>query len=403
MLMVNNCSGWLTNLVDTSPKQLIHQKDHSFEGKVVVVGAGASGLAAASLLESHGVEYQIIEATDHYGGRVQKDTSLADFPIDIGAEWIHYKKDILNRLIGKKGNDPEIDLIAYRPLDVYSWNGKKLRKSSKAGIKLTYWSFPEYKFKNTTWFDYLDLNFARKVRHNIIYNSEVVKIDYTGEKVVLTTLKGENYDADKVILTVPVGVLRSRAITFNPEMPAEKMKKLDSVPYYPGFKLIMKFNKGFYPDVLECSTERGEQYYYDVAFGKDSKDHILGLLSLGENAEYHYGLGSEQKIIQAVLSQLDEIYDGQATANFSGEYLLKDWGRYNYALGTWTDEISADKETLKWLNRPLDDKVFFAGGTYNKHRNRGTVHGAIMSGYDAVYEILEDHKQLSELTSTPEG
>ena len=63
---------------------------------VIIIGAGASGLAAAKKLEEDSVTYQILEATNKLGGRIQKNDTFADFPIDIGAEWIHENKSILN-------------------------------------------------------------------------------------------------------------------------------------------------------------------------------------------------------------------------------------------------------------------------------------------------------------------
>ena len=67
-----------------------------FEGNVIIVGAGAAGLAAAKKLGEEGVSYQILEATEKWGGRIQKNVDFADFPIDLGAEWIHEDKSILN-------------------------------------------------------------------------------------------------------------------------------------------------------------------------------------------------------------------------------------------------------------------------------------------------------------------
>ncbi|MEZ7924683.1 MAG: FAD-dependent oxidoreductase, partial [Flavobacteriales bacterium] len=74
-----------------------------FQGDVIIVGAGASGLAAAKKLEEEGISYQILEATNKLGGRIQKDETFADFPIDLGAEWIHEDKSILNYLINQPG------------------------------------------------------------------------------------------------------------------------------------------------------------------------------------------------------------------------------------------------------------------------------------------------------------
>ncbi|MGY8982562.1 MAG: NAD(P)-binding protein, partial [Cytophagales bacterium] len=47
--------------------------ENGFQGNVIIVGAGASGLAAAKKLEEEGISYQILEATDKLGGRIQKN------------------------------------------------------------------------------------------------------------------------------------------------------------------------------------------------------------------------------------------------------------------------------------------------------------------------------------------
>ena len=57
--------------------------------KIIVIGAGAAGLTAGHLLEQRGIEFEILEAAPIYGGRVRKLEGFADFPIDLGAEWIH--------------------------------------------------------------------------------------------------------------------------------------------------------------------------------------------------------------------------------------------------------------------------------------------------------------------------
>lgn len=394
LILLSNCSGWLTTLGDNSPRKLVEIKEHNFKGKVIVIGAGASGLAAAALLEDHGVEYQIIEATDHYGGRILKNSEFADFPVDLGAEWIHQKKDILNRLIDKEGKEPEIDLIKYRTLDSYSWNGAEYKKSSMLGVKLMYWSFPEYKFKSTTWFDYLEKSFAQKVKHKIIYNSPIKHINYTNDKVEVNTGNGAKYFADKVIVTVPLGVLKAKQIEFTPALPKAKMEAIQSVEFLPGFKLFLKFSEKFYPDMLDCETKDGnEKSYFDVAFGKDTQDNVLGLLLTGVSVEDYYKLGSETEIINSVLEELDVIFDEKASAHYLNEYLFEDWGRQKFTLGTYTDsEDGISKETLKALVQPMQNKVYFAGEAYDKYRQRGSVQGTVMSGYTTVYNLLEGDK-----------
>ena len=60
---------------------------------VVVVGAGAAGIAAARRLAAAGKRYALIEASDAVGGRCITDTTTFGAPYDRGAHWI-YTADI---------------------------------------------------------------------------------------------------------------------------------------------------------------------------------------------------------------------------------------------------------------------------------------------------------------------
>lgn len=57
--------------------------------RVVVVGAGISGLAAASGLRQAGIAYVVLEARDRVGGRLHT-IDLAGTPVDLGGSWIHH-------------------------------------------------------------------------------------------------------------------------------------------------------------------------------------------------------------------------------------------------------------------------------------------------------------------------
>jgi hypothetical protein len=63
--------------------------------RVVVVGAGAAGLWAAQLLIDKGFSVVLLEASDRYGGRVRPDDTLADYPVELGAEEIHGENTVL--------------------------------------------------------------------------------------------------------------------------------------------------------------------------------------------------------------------------------------------------------------------------------------------------------------------
>jgi polyamine oxidase len=56
--------------------------------RVIVVGAGFAGLAAANALQRAGVEVVVVEARERIGGRAWT-AEVAGAPIDLGCSWIH--------------------------------------------------------------------------------------------------------------------------------------------------------------------------------------------------------------------------------------------------------------------------------------------------------------------------
>ncbi len=57
----------------------------------LVIGAGGSGLAAASQLQKEGCEVIVLEGRDRIGGRAWTD-NLQDTPIDLGGSWFHVSR-----------------------------------------------------------------------------------------------------------------------------------------------------------------------------------------------------------------------------------------------------------------------------------------------------------------------
>jgi len=384
-----SCLKWAARADKKLPDETALHKTYHYSGKVIIIGAGASGLAAAKVLEKNNVDYKVLEATNRYGGRLKKDTILADFPIDIGAEWLHSAPITLNKLKGKYGDEIDEELIPYHLDCTAIWNGTEYKVNSSWQNDFRYNFLPESKFKNTTWYDFVNENIAKTVLQNIHYNSPVVSIDYSNNKVSVITTDGTTYEADRILVTVPIGVLKSEKISFIPEIKQERKDAIDEITFHPGFKVVMKFSDKFYPDAIECEVDNGEKGYYDIAFGKETQDNILGFLCTGDETQKYYDLNSNEQIIDSLISELDQIFDGKASANYSGEYILENWGQYEFALGTWTQAFQEKKSNLKILNQSLDQKVYFAGEINDPYKQMG-VPGAILSGYYSIDKLLTD-------------
>ncbi|MBL8568066.1 MAG: FAD-dependent oxidoreductase [Phreatobacter sp.] len=63
------------------------------EVDVVVIGAGAAGIAAARKVAAAGRSVVVLEAKDRPGGRCVTDTMTFGMPMDLGAHWVHAPAD----------------------------------------------------------------------------------------------------------------------------------------------------------------------------------------------------------------------------------------------------------------------------------------------------------------------
>lgn len=69
---------------------------------VVIVGAGAAGLAAANFFHSidpSPFSYKVLEARDRVGGRAHTDYLWHHYPIELGAEFIHGDRASTHNLV----------------------------------------------------------------------------------------------------------------------------------------------------------------------------------------------------------------------------------------------------------------------------------------------------------------
>jgi monoamine oxidase len=76
------------------------------EVDVIIVGAGAAGIAAARRLSAAGYSFTLVEATDRIGGRCITETNTFGVPFDHGAHWIHVPNvNPLTKLAPRTGLD----------------------------------------------------------------------------------------------------------------------------------------------------------------------------------------------------------------------------------------------------------------------------------------------------------
>src|SRR6185436_9404125 len=73
------------------------------EVDIVVIGAGAAGIAAARRIQAANRKVIVLEAGDRIGGRCIADTTTFEAPFDRGARWLHNPDGSMIRLARTAG------------------------------------------------------------------------------------------------------------------------------------------------------------------------------------------------------------------------------------------------------------------------------------------------------------
>lgn len=362
----------------------------SFDGRVLVVGAGPAGLTAAHLLRRAGVEVEVLEAGPTHGGRIRHDLDVADFPIPLGAEWVHVDGSILDEIVDDPSVDVGIDLVGYGPDDEVAIVGPGGDVVAVLPIEPEVFD-GDTKFRGSSWLDFYDTNVVPGIADVIRYDTPIVEIDHGGDRVVATDAAGGTHTADRIIVTVPLRILQRRELAFVPPLEPERLAVIDEATVWSGFKAFIEFEEAFYPAAVafpDSETADGQRLFYDAAHGQDSDRHILGLFSVGAQAEAYQAANraSPDEFIAGVLAELDAAFEGAASAGYV-RHRVQDWNAEPFARAAYLED-DADPRISRQLARPLGDLVFFAGDAYTSFDDWSSVHTAARSAADAVEQLL---------------
>lgn len=418
-------------LVSACRKQELYQNT-KYSGKVIVIGAGAAGLYAAYMLKSRGIDFEVLEASAAYGGRLGKLTGFADYPLDTGAQWLHGKNNILGDLVQTSGTEITLDdsttkywfkntLVDTLPDNIDIFEGDDLPDISfkdyalQKGLSSDYeyiienlagdqgaaasllsvygnnedeknWSSGDYDYKfSATYFDLIDQQIAQQVKDKVKLNTIISGINYSQNTIALTDSNNNTYLADKVIITVPITVLQSNSIQFTPLLPQAKTEAFSKIGMGPGIKVFLKFSESFYNESIIggkiCAA------YIDERIGKKGTDHILLAFIMGTQAEYLNSLGSKDKVVEALITELDKMYNGKASLHFLNAH-VQNWSAHPFIKGAYSYCTIGMGDARSVAAASVDNKLFFAGEAMNLNGHHQTVFGAVETAYREVENLV---------------
>lgn len=415
------------------------------EAQGLVLGAGVAGLTAARTLADADVDLVVLEARDRLGGRVHSDRSLG-VAVDLGAAWIHGVDgnpltDLADhlgvrtvttdydsiRLFGPTGAPlggaeatrlEALDAALMAALEDPPRGAKSLAdalaglrrrtRSDEAGLlvwveqarlvsplaaephQLTataedgdgfgggdrlfpagYWQLFQ------PWVEGLDV----RRRH------PVSRLEWGAAGVRATTPSG-TFEAEAALITLPLGVLKAGAVTFDPPLPAAKQRAIQRLGMGVLDKVALRFPRRFWGDGREflgfVSGTRGE--FPTILDLTDALGAPVLVGVIGGDYARESEQRSEAQAVEDLCAVLRKMFP--ATFQPPSSWVRSAWARDPYARGSYSHltpgATSADRRALA---EPVADTLFFAGEATSVDYP-STVHGAYLSGLREARRIL---------------
>ncbi|KAL9395865.1 hypothetical protein Peur_010118 [Populus x canadensis] len=216
---------------------------------------------------------------------------------------------------------------------------------------------------------------------------------YNGVKV--TVEDGSTFMADAAVVAVPLGVLKSKTITFEPELPDWKEKAIKDLGVGIENKIVLNFDHVFWPNVeflgVVAETSYGCSYFLNLH--KATGHPVLIYMPAGKLARDIEKM-SDEAAANFAFTQLKKILPD---ASAPIKYLVSRWGSDINSLGSYSyDTVGKSHDLYERLRIPIDN-LFFAGEA-TSISYPGSVHGAFSTGLMAAeacrMRVLERYGEL---------
>ncbi len=416
--------------------------------RVVVVGAGAAGLAAAATLRQAGAAVILIEAGPRIGGRAHTvhEPALGGAALDLGASWIHdAERNPLVAIAAAAGEGliepPEMHcgrssrcgqvadaaaLSAYedeaaawvaaaeaklagpdcslaaatserrgRPwaASIEAWEGAIIAAADATVLSLQDWHRNRLGGRNLR----AQGGLGRFVAQRLGPPAGPVRLGVAARRIawdgggVRVHTAAEVIEADAVIVTVSTGVLRSGALAFDPPLPDAHLAALDALPQGLLSKVALRATGA---DRLglpaSCTLDRdlapGEPAMIFQAW-PDGADHVIGFV--GGDVAWQLAQDGKAAAVAFARDQLAATLGGAARRAVAETGIASDWATDPCFLGAYAYAVPGGADARARLAEPLDGgRVVFAGEACRSDGLAGTVGGAVLSGRDSADYVL---------------
>lgn len=401
----------------------------SFDTDVVIVGAGAAGLAAAHELRRLQRNFVVLESSDRIGGRLYTETALGA-PYDAGAVYIHWAErnpwtdvardlrvetlpdaprgsfrafekgaevpreaglarrqkfarlsalldgdDVADAPISEIAAQAGADLVEpAQGLSRFGVGDEPQRISARDYARL--WSGGDLVLP--AGYGVLAQRFGADIP--VRKNVRVEAIDWSGQGVVVTTGAGV-VRAKKAIVTVSVGVLKSGAIRFTPDLPAPTRDALGGLEMGALSKVGLSF------DFSKLDLPAGDIFTRESsggAFNFDCRPHGRELVVAVFGGDFARDIAkTDEEAIANALDAFVRCVGSSARAAFRGGKAHA-WFRDADALGCYSHCLPGRADAREKLAQPIGDRIYIAGEATGMVGGAMTAGGAALAGREAA-------------------
>lgn len=294
---------------------------------------------------------------------------------------------------------------AMQPL-INSWLGVPYGSSSERigahalanGLSLIEHDGIELTLSNNPMQDTL-LSVYSRVVPSIKFNTVVQSVNYSGELIEITHSAGSEL-VNKLIITVPVSILKAGDISFSPALPGDKLTALSRIGMEASMRVLLEFNRNFWGENVAAiigSTEG--PMMLNAGVGRSTLNKALSITVNGPKAEA-FSLMTGDQVVESIIAEMDVWFNGDATENIRRSTLVGEEDKLLYTIKDWTKDpffkggfsfplpggIPTDRDVLA---APVAGKLFFAGEATDTTGEFGTVNGALKSGERAAFEVID--------------
>lgn len=247
--------------------------------------------------------------------------------------------------------------------------------------------------RNNPMQDILISRFAQTV--NLVeLNSKVSRIDNLGDTIELTVVNTldqsqEVLTVNKVIVAVPISILKGNEIQFNPPLPSSKTGAMSKIGMDASIRMVLDFRQNLWGDDTSFILGGSDgPLYFNAGVGRSEFNKILSITINGPKAVELGALGNNA--VNEVVLELDSILDGRASANVKDAFIIKDWAADQFIKGGYSYPLPGGSEADRVaLAEAINDNLFFAGEATDLMGDWGTVNGALNSGERVALEVIE--------------